>query len=80
VRLARGEASITTLAKVIRERDAEIERRTLRETEPDGARLLERSRGPACHKCQLLTELFRDHVLVGKCGDGPDFSTPCDPR
>jgi hypothetical protein len=28
----------------------------------------------------IITELFRDHVLAGKCGDGPDFSTPCDPR
>jgi hypothetical protein len=28
-----------------------------------------------CQKCQPLTELFRDHVLAGKCGDGPDFST-----
>jgi hypothetical protein len=33
---------------------------------------------PACHKCQLLTELFRDHRTGGEVWRWPGFYHPCE--
>jgi hypothetical protein len=33
---------------------------------------------PACHKCQLLAELFRDHCTGGEVWRWPGFYHPCE--